>query len=262
MKKKSSSLATIWKPRLFILRGRRLSYYYSEDDKEERGVIDISSHKVLVANQDSITTLHATITGATSTARPSSTEPGTKLTIGDGASSARKSVSTTPFYFKLVPPKSGLPRAVQFTKPTVHYFQVDSLAEGRKWMGEMMKATIEHTAMEFQTTNKQKTISLAKAQSRKERPPTLKEAGAAAERKEGSAKEESVKEESMKEESVKDASSWKETGLNIRGLSFDDAKRQEELPSSGHKKIGSLDTSEKSGPLSWLVNLALPEGRF
>lgn len=257
MKKKSSSLATIWKPRLFILRGRRLSYYYSEDDKEERGVIDISSHKVLVANQDSIMTLHATITGATSTACPPSTASSAKLTIGDGAPSARKSVPTTPFYFKLVPPKSGMPRAVQFTKPTVHYFQVDSLAEGRKWMGEMMKATIEHTAMEFQTTNKQKTISLAKARSRKERPPTLKEAGAAAERK-----DESAKEENMKEESVKDASSWKETGLNIRGLSFDDAKRQEELPSSGHKKIGSLDTSEKSGPLSWLANLALPEGRF
>jgi hypothetical protein len=252
MKKKSSSLATIWKPRLFILRGRRLSYYYSEDDKEERGVIDISSHKVLVANQDSITTFHATITGATSAARPPSTESSTKLAIGDGASSARRSVPTTPFYFKLVPPKSGLPRAVQFTKPTVHYFQVDSLAEGRKWMGEMLKATIEHTAMEFQTTNKQKTISLAKARSRRERPPALKEAGAATERKE----------ESTKEESVKDASSWKETGLNIRGLSFDDAKGQEELPSSGHKKIGSLDTSEKSGPLSWLASLALPEGRF
>jgi hypothetical protein len=276
MKKKSSSLATTWKLRLFILRGRRLSYYYSEDDKEERGVIDISSHKVLVANQDSITTLHATITGATSTPRPSSTEPGTKLTTGDGAFPARKSVSTAPFYFKLVPPKSGLQRAVQFTKPTVHYFQVDSLAEGRKWMGEMMKATIEHTAMEFQTTNKQKTISLAKARAQKERPPALKEAEAAAERKKKSMKEESVKEEGVKEESVKeegvkegsakgesvkDASSWKETGLNIRGLSFDDVKRSEELPSSGHRKISSLDTSEKSGPLSWLSNL-VPEGRF
>jgi hypothetical protein len=266
MKKKSSSLATTWKLRLFILRGRRLSYYYSEDDKEERGVIDISSHKVLVANQDSITTLHATITGATSTPRSSSTELSTKLTTGDGASSARKSASATPFYFKLVPPKSGLPRAVQFTKPTVHYFQVDSLAEGRKWMGEMMKATIEHTAMEFQTTNKQKTISLAKARAQKERPPALKEAEAAAERKEKivkeeSAKEESVKEGSAKQESVKDASSWKEAGLNIRGLSFDDVKRNEEPPNSGHRKISSLDTSEKSGPLSWLSNL-VPEGRF
>jgi hypothetical protein len=281
MKKKSSSLATTWKPRLFILRGRRLSYYYSEDDKEERGVIDISSHKVLVVSPDSITTLHATITGATSAARPTSIESSATLTMGDDASSARKSVSEAPFYFKLVPPKSGVPRAVQFTKPTVHYFQVDSLAEGRKWMGEMMKATIEHTAMEFQTTNKQKTISLAKARAQKERPPALKEAEAAAERKgegakeegvnaegakEGSVKEENTKEESVKdgstkEESVKHASGSKETGLNIRGLSFDDAKR--EAPSSpGHRKISSLDTNDKSGPMSWLSNLAMPEGRF
>ena len=35
MKKKSSSLMTTWKPRLFILRGRRLSYYYAETDTEE-----------------------------------------------------------------------------------------------------------------------------------------------------------------------------------------------------------------------------------
>jgi hypothetical protein len=35
-------VATTWKPRLFVLRGRRLSYYYSEDDTEERGLIDIT----------------------------------------------------------------------------------------------------------------------------------------------------------------------------------------------------------------------------
>jgi hypothetical protein len=232
MKKKSSSLVTTWKPRLFILRGRRLSYYYSEDEKEERGVIDISSHKVLVANQDVITTFHATITGATSTASLPSNDSSSKLATEKGAASSRTSVSTTPFYFKLVPPKTGLSRAVQFTKPTVHYFQVDSLAEGRKWMGEMMKATIEHTAANYETTNKQKTISLAKARARKERPPALKEAEAADE---------------AKGESTRDGSSSKEAGLNIRGLSFDDVKRQEELPSSGHKKMSSLDTGQKSG---------------
>jgi hypothetical protein len=36
MKKKSSNLMATWKPRLFILKGRRLSYYYSENDTEER----------------------------------------------------------------------------------------------------------------------------------------------------------------------------------------------------------------------------------
>ena len=237
MKKKSPSLVTTWKSRLFILRGRRLSYYYSEDDTEERGVIDISSHKVLVANQDPITTFHATITGATSTARPPSSESTTKLTIGNGAFSVRSSASHTPFYFKLVPPKTGLSRAVQFTKPTVHYFQVDSLAEGRKWMGEMMKATIEHTAGEFETTNKQKTISLAKARARKERPPALKEAEGTNE---------------ANGESTRDASSSRETGLNIRGLSFDDVKRQEEAPSTTHKKMSSLDTGQKNGAVELL----------
>jgi PH domain len=231
MKKKSSSLVTTWKPRLFILRGRRLSYYYSENDQEERGVIDISSHKVLVANQDPITTLHATITGATSTASPSSNDSTSKLATEKGATSSHTSISSTPFYFKLVPPKTGLSRAVQFTKPAVHYFQVDSLAEGRKWMGEMMKATIEHSMTGFETTNKQKTISLAKARARKDRPLGLKEA-------------EVVNE--TKAEQTKDGSSLKETGLNIRGLSFDGVKKQEEPPSSGHEKMSSLDTGRKS----------------
>ncbi|RMZ77769.1 hypothetical protein DV737_g4188, partial [Chaetothyriales sp. CBS 132003] len=128
MKKKSPSLVTTWKPRLFILRGRRLSYYYDEADSEERGIIDISGHKVLAANNDPVLSLHAALTGAKATA--------------------------------------GQSRAVQFTRPTVHYFQCDSMAEGRKWMGEIMKATILHDLSSFETTNKQRTISLAKARER------------------------------------------------------------------------------------------------
>jgi hypothetical protein len=230
MKKKSSSLVTTWKPRLFILRGRRLSYYYSEDDKEERGVIDISSHKVLVANQESIATLHATITGATGTASPPSNDSSSKLVTEKSATSSSTSMASAPFYFKLVPPKTGLSRAVQFTKPTVHYFQADSLADGRKWMGEMMKATIEHTMVDFETTNKQKTISLTKARARRERPPALKEAEAVDERK---------------AEDPKHGSGSKETGLNIRGLGFDDAKSQESR-NAGHKKMSSLDAARKT----------------
>jgi hypothetical protein len=230
MKKKSSSLVTTWKPRLFILRGRRLSYYYSEDDKEERGVIDISSHKVLVANQDPITTLHATITGATSTATPPSNDSSSNLATEKGETSSRTSMSSIPFYFKLVPPKTGLSRAVQFTKPTVHYFQVDSLAEGRKWMGEILKATIEHSMVDYETTNKQKTISLAKARARKERPPALKEAELARD---------------TKAQDTKDGYDMKETGLNIQGLGLDDVKGQEESPNSGHK-TSSLNTHQKS----------------
>ena len=59
MKKKSSNLMTTWKPRLFILRGRRLSYYYSDTDTQEKGLIDISSHRVLPADHDFLTGLHA-----------------------------------------------------------------------------------------------------------------------------------------------------------------------------------------------------------
>ena len=181
MKKKSAGILTTWKPRLFVLHGRRLSYYYSENDTGERGVIDISAHKVLVANSDTVTTMHATITGAASTSPQ----------VAAGAASIENSPTETrslntsftpsnttglnagPFYFKLVPPKAGFSRAVQFTRPTVHYFQVDGIVQGRKWMGEMMKATIEHDLSTFETTNKQKTISLAKARARKERPPAL-----------------------------------------------------------------------------------------
>ncbi|KAJ8608132.1 hypothetical protein MRB53_039811 [Persea americana] len=59
MKKRSANLMTTWKPRLFVLRGRRLSYFYSENDTEEKGVIDISNHRVLPANNERITGLHA-----------------------------------------------------------------------------------------------------------------------------------------------------------------------------------------------------------
>ena len=190
MKKKSSSIVTTFKPRLFILRGRRLSYYYSESDTEERGIIDISGHKVLVANSDPMATLHATLTGAK--ASPISV---------DTASETLPTATKPLFYFKLVPPKAGMSRAVQFTKPTVHYFQVDTAAEGRKWMGEIMKATIDHELTGFESTNKQKTISLAKARARKERPPALKETA-------------SHNEDLEKKKT-------RESGLNIKGVVFD-----------------------------------------
>ncbi len=226
LKKKSTGLVTTWKPRLFILRGRRLSYYYSEDDKEERGVIDISSHKVLVANADAITTFHATFSGAATAATPpSDITPNSPSEKGSGAD--RTVILSAPFYFKLVPPKAGLSRAVQFTKPTVHYFQADNITEGRKWMGAMMKATIEHTAMDFETTNKQKTITLAKARARKERPPALKETADGNETPDSSAKGDS-----------------KEAGLNIRGLSFDEPKREGDSNDLAHKKMASVDTPQ------------------
>ncbi|KAJ5095746.1 hypothetical protein NUU61_005102 [Penicillium alfredii] len=177
MKKRSSNLMTTWKPRLFVLRGRRLSYYYSENDTEERGLIDITSHRVLRADHDPIIALHATITG--STALPAHASPGDH---SGGVKSIPPSVLASfthkdgngPFFFKLVPPKMGNSRTVQFTKPAIHYFQVDNVHEGRLWMAALMKATIErdldHTV---ETTNKQKTISLKQARMMNQRPPAL-----------------------------------------------------------------------------------------
>lgn len=241
MKKKSKGVMTTWKPRLFVLRGRRLSYYYSEDDTEEKGVIDVSHHRVLRADTDPLTTLHATITGSTSSpTSASSDKAGT--TGGDNNSQPLSAKSLTkhaeaPFFFKLVPPKAGLPRAVQFTKPTTHYFMVDNIIEGRKWMGELMKATIERdVGMGFETTNKQKTVSLATAKARKERPPNL-----------------------MSDEPtdmVAEAPKSDETGLNIRGLSFDNLAEQGKTNGNTHKKMNSLDamTSTNERPKSAVLS--------
>ena len=44
-------------------------------------------------------------------------------------------------------------------------------------MAAMMKATIEHTYADLETTNKQKVISLRTARERRERPPALKDVG-------------------------------------------------------------------------------------
>ncbi|KAJ6131471.1 hypothetical protein N7523_001177 [Penicillium sp. IBT 18751x] len=177
MKKRSSNMMTTWKPRLFVLRGRRLSYYYSEDDTEERGLIDITAHRVLRADNDPIIALHATVTGATALPANASTSEngsGMKLTTPAVIASLTNRDGNGPFFFKLVPPKTGNSRTVQFTKPTTHYFQVDTVKEGRLWMAAMMKATIERDlSMAVESTNKQKTISLKQARLMNQRPPAL-----------------------------------------------------------------------------------------
>lgn len=175
MKKKSGSLMTTWKPRLFVLKGRRLSYYYSEDDTEEKGLIDISFHNVMPAADERLTNMHAAVTGAANV----TTSPKDTLTT-----TAQQEMRDNPpqpgtddgslFIFKLTPPKAG--RGVNFTKPTVHYFAVNSRQEGRLWMAALMKAVIDRDQDGVVTTTyTQETISLAKARARKERPPALKD---------------------------------------------------------------------------------------
>lgn len=166
---------TTWKPRLFVLKGRRLSYYYSESDTEEKGLIDISYHNVMVAHNEKLTGLHAAMTGASG---PLVSPVNATFT------SAQQDLQKNPplpgsdddglFIFKLVPPKSA--RGVTFTKPTVHYFAVNSRQEGRLWMAALMKAVIDREQDGVVTTTyNQKTISLAKARARKERPLAFQE---------------------------------------------------------------------------------------
>ncbi len=173
MKKKSSNLMTTWKPRLFVLKGRRLAYYYSEDDDQEKGLIDISFHRVLPADNERLTGLHATLTGASNTpTMPAGSQMPTLAATEALADTTRASDSI--FIFKLVPPRAGLSRAVNFTKPTVHYFAVPNIKQGRLWMAALMKATIDRDdTTPITTTYQQKTISLAKARQMRHRPPAL-----------------------------------------------------------------------------------------
>ncbi|CAK7206084.1 hypothetical protein SEUCBS139899_008867 [Sporothrix eucalyptigena] len=179
MKKKSSNLMATWKPRLFVLKGRRLAYYYSEDDDQEKGLIDISFHRVLPADNERLTGLHATLTGASTT--PAIPANSNMLTLASAEADAEPSSSLKSgdaqdsiFIFKLVPPRAGLSRAVNFTKPMVHYFAVPNVKQGRLWMAALMKATIDRDdAVAVTTTYQQKTISLAKARQMRHRPPAL-----------------------------------------------------------------------------------------
>lgn len=212
MKKKSSNLMTTWKPRLFVLRGRRLSYFYSENDSQEKGLIDISSHRVLAADHDIITGFHATVTGAKS----SPVSPLNTQTLTVASQEAAAQAELTPnkdkpdsvFIFKLVPPRSGLSRAVNFTKPTVHYFAVESIVQGRLWMAALMKATIDRDESQpIVTTYQQKTISLAKARLLRHRPPALMNL-------------------EEKAAGVQPGPNSDETGLNIQGVNLDEAERR------------------------------------
>lgn len=173
MKKRSANLMTTWKPRLFVLKGRRLAYYYSEDDTQERGLIDISFHRVLPADNERLTGLHATLTGAgSSPAFPAGSQVPTLAATEAERDPVQESESI--FIFKLVPPRAGLSRAVNFTKPTVHYFAVPNIKQGRLWMAALMKATIDRDDTKAVTTTyQQKTISLAKARQMRHRPPAL-----------------------------------------------------------------------------------------
>ncbi|KAK5113977.1 hypothetical protein LTR62_003100 [Meristemomyces frigidus] len=256
MKKKSGSLMSTWKPRLFILRGRRLSYFYSESDTEEKGLIDISFHRVLPATNETLTGLHAAVTGAhsapstpVSPTTSTNTTPQTQSSLDLAAHKPKpgESPSDGLFIFKLVPPKSGLAKGVSFTKPTVHYFAVNSRQEGRLWMAALMKATIDRDEDGVvQTSYNQKTISLAKARLRKERPPALKEEGVEGRVELDAGEDEEGKEDGEGSLQLGDRSFGGE-GLGIEGLSGVGVARGEPAASGGADRHDLLSTESANG---------------
>lgn len=222
MKKKSTNLMTTWKSRLFVLKGRRLSYYYSDNDLQEKGLIDISFHRVLPADNDRLTGLHATLTGATNSPTSPNNQTETiasKQAAAEPESTLSKGAGDSMFIFKLVPPRAGLSRAVTFTKPTVHYFAVPNVKQGRLWMAALMKATIDRDDTKpITTTYQQKTISLARARQMRHRPPALMNL-----------------DEKIDEESMKTPASDKH-GLNIQGIIFDPGAPEGDSGVSGVSK--------------------------
>ncbi|KAI9055811.1 hypothetical protein LZ554_000751 [Drepanopeziza brunnea f. sp. 'monogermtubi'] len=227
MRKRGSNIMASWKPRLFVLKGRRLSYYYSEDDQEEKGLIDISFHRVLPADGDRLTGFSAAITGATtSPTSPAGTQTVTMAEVAAAAepeSTLSKGSGDSIFIFKLVPPRAGAARAVTFTKPTTHYFAVPNVKQGRLWMAALMKATIDRDHSEpIKTTYQQTTISLQKAQAMRHRPPALMNL-----------------EDHIDAEAVKAPASDKH-GLHIQGIVFDRDPQEGDSGVSGVSKNGSL----------------------
>lgn len=115
MNKRGSVSVGTWKSRFFCLHGTRLSYFSSFNDVRERGLIDVTSHRVVSVGEsdDKFVALYA-------------------ASVGAGR-----------YCFKVVPPLPGTRKGVTFTMPKVHYFAVDSREEMRAWMAALMKATID-----------------------------------------------------------------------------------------------------------------------
>lgn len=142
MSKKSGSTLG-WRSRYFTLHGTRLSYYTSLRDKREKGLIDITAHKVI----------------------PISTE-------GDQSASNDKYIAlyaaSTGFgryCFKLVPPAPGFKKGLTFTQPKTHYFAVETQEDMRGWLKALMTATIDiDDSVPVVSSCNTPTVTLAKAQ--------------------------------------------------------------------------------------------------
>ena len=233
MKKKSSNIMATWKSRFFVLRGTRLSYYYAETDTQEKGLIDISCHRVQSADRDIIAGIHATVTGAKSSpVSPATAQMPTSASedaaIIQSRSPVLKADSDSVFIFKLVPPRNGRANAVNFTKPTVHYFAVENVEQGRLWMAALTKATIDRDETKpITTTYQQKTISLAKAKAMKQRPPALM----------------NLLHEKI--DGVEEGAEIERTGLNIQGLE-QEKEKSEDLDHAPPRPTEEEDTMDET----------------
>lgn len=142
MSKKSGSTLG-WRSRYFTLHGTRLSYFTSLRDKREKGLIDITAHKVL----------------------PISTE-------GESSNSNDKYIALYAaltgfgrYCFKLVPPAPGFKKGLTFTQPKTHYFAVETQEEMRGWLKALMTATIDiDDSVPVVSSCNTPTVTLAKAQ--------------------------------------------------------------------------------------------------
>ncbi|SCV01447.1 LANO_0F11826g1_1 [Lachancea nothofagi CBS 11611] len=136
MSKKGSGAMGVWKNRFFTLHGTRLSYFSSTTDTRERGLIDITAHRVLPAKEDDkLVALYAASTGKGR------------------------------YCFKLLPPQPGSKKGLTFTQPRVHYFAVDTKEEMRAWMAALIKATIDiDTSVPIISSCATPTVSLNRAQ--------------------------------------------------------------------------------------------------
>lgn len=116
-----------WKLRFFCLTGTRLSYFYSEDEIGEKGLIDINSHRVVSMNN--------------------------RFSYGEGK-----------FCFKIIPPAPGTAKGITFTSPKVHYFATDNLEDMKGWVRAFIKITIgRDESMPVLSSCKIPTISLKAA---------------------------------------------------------------------------------------------------
>ena len=136
MNKKGSGPVGVWKTRFFTLHGTRLSYFNNTTDSRERGLIDITGHRVVPArDDDKLVSLYAASTGKGR------------------------------YCFKLVPPQPGSKKGLTFTQPKVHYFAVDTNEEMRTWMTTLIKTTIDiDSTVPVVSSYSTPTVSLGKAQ--------------------------------------------------------------------------------------------------